>query len=63
MCSRYVPGVSGGQKRALEPLKLELQRFVSLHVGTGKQTSGTCPDGSEVQPSPLQITDVGLMRD
>lgn len=33
ICAWYVPG---GQKRALDPLKLELQTIVSHHVGAGK---------------------------
>lgn len=28
ICTRYVPGTFGGQKRALDPLELELQKTV-----------------------------------
>jgi hypothetical protein len=37
MCSTCMPG-AGGQKRALEPLKLELEMVVSHSVGPGKRT-------------------------
>lgn len=63
MCPSYVPGVSGGQKRALEPLELESQSFGSLHVSTGSQTfSGTSLDGSVVQPNLLHRPDGWLVK-
>jgi hypothetical protein len=31
----YVPGASGDQRRVQDPLKPELQLFMSHHVGTG----------------------------
>lgn len=33
-----VPGVHGSQKRALDPLELELQTIVSHLAGSGNQT-------------------------
>lgn len=42
MCTTYMPGACGGQKRVLDPLKIELQMFVSSCVSSGKQTSGFC---------------------
>lgn len=38
----YVPGVHGGQKRVLDPPKLELQRAVNHHMGAGNQTQDPC---------------------
>lgn len=32
MCTSYMPGAHGGQKRILDPMKLESQIIVSLHV-------------------------------
>lgn len=37
MCFTSVPGASEGQKRALDPVKLELQMVLRHHVGTGHQ--------------------------
>lgn len=37
LCIRHLSGALGGQKRALDPLKLELQMVVSCHVGAGNQ--------------------------
>ena len=33
MCTMCMPGAFGGQKRALDPLELELQMAVSHHPG------------------------------
>lgn len=38
LCTMCVPGVSGGQKQALDPLELELQMFVNCHVDARNQT-------------------------
>lgn len=35
MCTTYVPGVPGVQRRVLETLELELQRVVSLCMDVG----------------------------
>jgi hypothetical protein len=37
MCARFMPGSGGGQKRVMNPLKLELG-IVSHHVGSGNGT-------------------------
>lgn len=42
MCTTYMPGACGGQKRVLDPSKIELQMFASYHVSSGKQTSVLC---------------------
>lgn len=46
ICTIYMFGASRGQKRALEPLKLQLRMVVSHRVGTGNQTP--VPEGAEV---------------
>ena len=46
ICTIYRFGASRGQKRALEPLKLELRMVVSQRVGTRNQTP--VPEGAEV---------------
>ena len=33
-----LPATCGGQKKALDPLELQLQMVVSLHVGSGNLT-------------------------
>jgi hypothetical protein len=38
LCTMCMPSASEGQKRALDPLELELWIFVSHHVDSGKQT-------------------------
>lgn len=35
LCTVYVPGDLGDQKRASDPLRLELEIAVSFQVGTG----------------------------
>lgn len=40
-------GTHGGQKRALDPLGLELQTVVSLHAGAGNQTQVLCKSHRE----------------
>jgi hypothetical protein len=42
MCTMYVFGAHGSQKRALEPLKLELWMVVDHCVGAGNQTWVLC---------------------
>lgn len=37
ICTTCMPGVLGGQKRALDPLQLELQTAVSHNVGAGNK--------------------------
>ena len=37
MCNMCVPGVCGSQKRVSDPLGLEFQTAVNLHVGTENQ--------------------------
>ena len=37
-----MPVVCGGQKRALDPLELELKMAMSYHVGAGNQTWVLC---------------------
>jgi hypothetical protein len=37
LCTMYVPGAQGGQKRALDSLELKLQTVVSHSVGAGTQ--------------------------
>ena len=36
MCMSVLPGDPRGQKRASDPLELELQMVMSCHVSTGK---------------------------
>ena len=36
LCTTYMPGAYGVQKRVLDPLELELQTVVSHHVDAGK---------------------------
>ena len=38
LCTAYIPGVHGGQKRVLDSLKLELQTVVSCPVGARNRT-------------------------
>lgn len=37
VCEVLALGTYGGQKRMLDPLKLEFQRALACHVGTGHQ--------------------------
>lgn len=37
MCTTFVPGVHGVQKRATHTLELELQIVTSCHVGAGNE--------------------------
>lgn len=37
-----MPGSHGGQKRALDPLGLELQTVINCPVGAGKFTRALC---------------------
>jgi hypothetical protein len=37
LCTTCASGPLGGQKRVLDPLKLELQTVVSCHVGAGTE--------------------------
>lgn len=38
VCVHHLPSTHGGQKRAVELLRLKLQWSVSHHVGAGNQT-------------------------
>jgi hypothetical protein len=38
LCTVYMPGTLGGQKRTLDPLELELQKVVIFHVVAGDRT-------------------------
>lgn len=38
LCSMYLPGNHRGQKRASQPLEMELQTDGILHVGAGNQS-------------------------
>lgn len=42
VCVLHAFGSCGGQKRVLEPLKLELQRVMTCYVGTGHQAWVLC---------------------
>ena len=42
ICVPWVSSSHGGQKRASDPLKLELQTIVSYHMGAGNQTCVLC---------------------
>lgn len=48
-----IPGGSGGQKKAPDPLKLELWMIVSHHVDAGNQTWVLCMSNkySTTEPS------------
>lgn len=35
VCTTYIPGALGGQKKVSDPLKLGLQEVVSCHLSTG----------------------------
>lgn len=39
MCATCVPGVHGSQRRASDPLVLELPMFVGCHIGSKNQTT------------------------
>lgn len=38
LCITCMPGSFEGQKKASDPLGLELQNFVNCHVGAGNRT-------------------------
>lgn len=42
MCTTYVSSTLRGQKRVLDPLKMELHIAVSHHLGSGNQTFVFC---------------------
>lgn len=42
LCTMYVFGVQGDQKKVLNPVELDLQVVVSHHVGSGTQTWVLC---------------------
>ena len=42
VCTLHVCSASGGQKRTSDPLELELQMFVSCHVGAGNEIWFIC---------------------
>jgi hypothetical protein len=42
MCTICVPGPSGGQKKASDPLELDSQTVMSCHVGAGDGTQILC---------------------
>lgn len=54
MCTTQVLGAQNRQQRALDPLKVELQMIVSLHVGTGNQIQVICKIASILNHISLQ---------
>jgi hypothetical protein len=48
LCPTCMAGVCEGQKRALDPLKLELQMLVNHYVGAGNQTTSSARAASAV---------------
>ena len=44
-------GARGGQKRVLDPLEVELQMFVSYHIGSGKQALVLCKNNKCFNPA------------
>jgi hypothetical protein len=52
-CIMCMPGSHGGQKRALDPLGLELQTVMNCHVGAGNfpgSSAGVVSSESSLQP-------------
>lgn len=61
VCNVCVHGTRGGQKRALDPLELELQMVIICHVGAGNQTRSSCPAANApncwaICPAPAMIS-------
>lgn len=59
LCTSYVPGASGGQKReldSLEPELLDLQTNGSCHVGVGNLNPGS------LQEQPVLLTTEAFLQ-
>ena len=50
MCTTYVAGAHGGQRGVSGLLELELQTFVSQHIGARKQTWVLCKSNKGFYP-------------
>lgn len=46
MCTACMPGAHRAEKRALNPLALELQLVVRYHVGAGNETLVVCKNNN-----------------
>ena len=62
MCTICIPNACGGQRRASDPLELELQKVVS-HLCAGNGTQGLCKSSHLSSPSVvshISIVDPGF---
>lgn len=57
MCTTFVLGILGGQKRVLEPTVLELLMVVSHHVGAARATRTLNPKPSFEPPLIHSLTE------